>query len=231
MVVCAKNRAQSLHQILKQIQSEVPYKNLIIIFGSSDDGTQEVAKRFTSNVFWDGDEGLGAARNLGIRKSSSEIVAMIDTDVILTKGWYHQLIRHFYDPKTAVAIGTCIYGYGCKPLESYWRYLQKNDTVNFGCHNTMFNRQILLEIGNFDRKILGAGEDYDLYLRFLAAGYKWIWDKKASVYHPMSLFEYLHHVRWWAQGRPRIQEIVKAGSGRSLVRIYSRQAFLVLSCT
>jgi GT2 family glycosyltransferase len=153
---------------------------------------------------------------------------MIDTDVILTEGWYEQLIRHFGDPKTAAVIGTCVYGFGCKPLEAYWDFLRKNDTVNFGCHNTMFRRDILLRIGNFDRTIRGAGEDYDLYLRILSAGYRWVWDKEAIVNHPMGLFEYLSHVRWWARASPRIKNILKAESSRSLFRIYASQAFLVL---
>jgi glycosyltransferase involved in cell wall biosynthesis len=228
VVVCAKNRAETLRQVLPQIISKVPFKNLIVVYGTSTDGTEYIARKYTPNVFWDEDKGLGAARNLGIRKASSEIVAMIDTDVLLTDNWASQLLVHFDDPQVAAVIGTCIYGYGCKPLESYWRYLQKTDINNWGCHNTMFRRELILKAGNFDACIRGAGEDYDLYLRLLSAGYKWIWERDAVVYHPMGMFEYLEHLRWWAQGNPYVNSAQRWVIRTSLFRAYGRQGIYFL---
>ena len=120
VVVCAKNQAKHLDRVLRQIVHNVPLKNLIVIYATSVDDTEQTAKKYTNNVFWDEDKGLGAARNLGIMKATSEIVAMIDADVILTEGWYQQLIKHFQNPSVAAVEGACIYGYGYKPLESYW---------------------------------------------------------------------------------------------------------------
>src|SRR3989337_1007606 len=97
VVVCAKNRAESMERVLQQIVAEIPFKNLIVVYGTSVDGTKEIAEKYTSTVFWDGDRGLGAARNLGVRKATSEIVAMIDTDVILAKGLYELMTGHFKD--------------------------------------------------------------------------------------------------------------------------------------
>lgn len=228
VVICVKNQAKSLERVLRQIIREIPFKNLIVIFGSSIDGTQNVAEKYTKNVFWDEDKGLGAARNLGIRKANSEIVAMIDSDVILTKGWYQRLIRYFDDPKVAAVMGTCIYGYGCKPLELYWEYLRLNDSENWGCHNTMFRRSAVLKVGNFDETVTGAGEDYDLYLRLLKAGYKWIWVRDATVYHPMNMLEYLNHVRWWVRNRPYINQLLREVSNKSLLKVYGRLVLLTL---
>ena len=124
VVVCAKNCANLLDRVLRQITKEVPFKNLIVVYASSTDGTEKVAKRYTDKVFWDGDKGLGFARNLGMRKATSEIVAMIDSDVILTKGWYERLIKHFKeDPKVAAAVGSNIFCHGYEPLEKLWKYL------------------------------------------------------------------------------------------------------------
>lgn len=81
VVICAKNRAEVLERVLQQIIREVPFRELIVIYASSKDGTKEIAEKYAKKVFWDGDKGLGAARNLGMRKASSELVAMIDTDV------------------------------------------------------------------------------------------------------------------------------------------------------
>ena len=226
VVVCAKNQAKCLERILRQINASVPHENLIVIYATSADETEKIAKTYTNNVFWDEDTGLGAARNLGVRKATSEIVAMIDADVILTEGWYQQLIEHFQISSVAAVMGTCIYGYGYKPLESYWEYLRRTAHVNYGCQNTMFRREIVLKVGNFDQSIRGAGEDYDLYLRLLAAGYEWVWERKATVYHPMSMSEYLKHVRWWDQGRPYADEMAREHI--SLLRFYERQVLFIL---
>lgn len=206
VVVCVKNRAHLLNRILRQIVSEIPFKNLIVVYGTSIDDTKEIAERYADKVFWDRDRGLGAARNLGVKKATSEIVAMIDSDVILTKGWCKKVIRHFKDPKVAAAMGTCIYGYGCKPLERLWEYNRWEAREHWGCNNTMFKRDIILQVGNFNQTIEGAGEDYDMYRRLLDAGYKWVWDRGVVVYHPMNMLEFLIHVRWWAQGLSSLRE-------------------------
>ncbi|MEM3549948.1 MAG: glycosyltransferase [Candidatus Bathyarchaeia archaeon] len=229
VVVCVKDRAKSLDRVLQQIVREIPFKNLIVIYGSSKDDTKEVAEKYTNQVFWDGDKGLGAARKLGMEKATSEIVAMIDSDIILTKGWFRRLIKYFEDPKVAAVMGTCIYGYGCKPLELYHDYLRLNSREDWGCHNTMFRRSAVLEVGNFDETIQGAGEDFDLYLRLLNAGYKWVWAKEIVVYHPMNMLEYLHHVHWWAKSPHRLKYIISSQvESKSLFRFYCNQIRLIL---
>ena len=228
VVICAKNRAEMLERLLQQIIHEIPFKDLIVIYGSSRDATKEIAEKYTTEVFWDRDEGLGAARNLGIRRASSELVAMIDTDVVLAKDWYKHLVKHFEDPKVAAAMGTTIYGFGFPPIQrlyEYWRWILRE---GWGCSNTIFKRNSVLDVGNFDETIDGAGEDYDMYKRILAAGYVWVWDRRAIVYHPMSLFEYLDHLDWWASGVPTMRELVLQGRTYSLFRIYFRFAYSLL---
>jgi glycosyltransferase involved in cell wall biosynthesis len=200
VIVCAKNREKPMANVLRQITNEIPVENLIVIYGTSSDRTRETALKYTEKVYWDEDEGLSAARNIGIKKSSSEIVAMIDTDVILPKGWYQKLMRHFDDNKVAAATGTCIFGYGCTPLQKWWEHFGSLGQETWGCHNVMFRRKTILSIGNFDKRIKGAGEDYDIHKRILEAGFKWIWDKEVVVHHPMNPLEHLKHNIWWAKG-------------------------------
>lgn len=228
VVVCAKNRAEALERILKQIIREIPFRNLIVIYGSSKDGTKQVAEKYTKKVFWDGDKGLGAARNMGIRKTESELVAMIDTDVVLTKDWYKHVMRHFDDPKVAAAMGTTLYGYGNPLVRRHFEYCLSWMHEWWGCTNTVFRRGVLLEIGNFDERIHGAGEDYDLFRRMSSAGYRWVWDREFVVYHPMSFSEYLHRFGWWAKATPIVRELVVQAETWSLFRIYCRYAYSTL---
>lgn len=227
VVVCAKNRAESLNRILRQINRLIPHKNLIVVYGTSKDETQAVAKKYTDKVYWDEDKGLGAARNLGMAKATSEIVAMIDSDVILSENWYEQVIKPFADPRTAGAIGTCVYGYGSKLIQSYWDWIRHTGEDNIGCHNTMFRREHVLKVGNFNSAIKGAGEDFDLHRRLLKAGYKWVWVRNADVYHPMNATEYVKHLLWWSRGTPYMNDILVQLKTISLFRWYCRENLLV----
>ena len=227
VVVCTKNQAKALDQVLTQIVREIPFENLIVVYGNSTDNTREIASKYTDKVFWDADKGLGAARNMGIQKATSEIVAMIDSDVTLDKGWYSQLIGHFQNPDVAAVMGTCVYGYGCKPLESYWEYQRCNEIINYGCQNTMFRRELVLKVGNFNKAIKGAGEDYDLFQRLLSAGFEWLWIRDASAYHPMTLWNTLS-MCVGGQGVSHILiEAAKWAAKTSLVRVYARQGLFL----
>jgi glycosyltransferase involved in cell wall biosynthesis len=228
VVVCTKNRAEMLERVLKQIIREIPFRNLIVVYSSSSDGTREIARKYAKKVFWDGDKGLGAARKLGISTATSELVAMIDTDVVLARDWHKQLKKHFRDPRVAAAMGTTIYGYGCIPIQRLFEYSRWTDPTAWNCTNTIFRRSSVLKVGNFDETISGAGEDYDLYKRLLAAGYKWICNKKVVVYHPMSLPEYLNHLAWWNECAPFIHELIVQVRNYSLFRIYCRFAYSTL---
>lgn len=228
VVICAKNRAEKLEQVLQQIIREVPFKELIVIYGSSKDETKEIAQKYTKKVFWDGDKGLGAARNLGMRKASSKLVAMIDTDVVLTKDWHKRLVKHFEDPKVAAAMGTTIYGYGFHPIQRLYEYWRWKGHQDWACTNTIFKRDSVLAIGNFDETITGAGEDYDMYTRILAAGYAWVSDRKVIVYHPNSLPEYLDHIGWWVSCVPAMRELAVQVRTYSLFRTYCRFAYSIL---
>jgi glycosyltransferase involved in cell wall biosynthesis len=158
--------------------SEISFRNLSVIYGSSTDGTKEIAEKCTKKVFWDEDKGLGATRNLGVRKAVSAFVAIIDTDVVTTKDWCKHLIAHFEDPKVAAVIETTLYGYGCPPIQRLFEYWQWTIPEGYGCTNTIFKRDSVLKVGNFDGGMHVARDDYDLHKLMLAAGYKWVWAKK-----------------------------------------------------
>lgn len=199
VVVCVKNNAIGLDYILNQIFSYIPYKNLIVIYGTSKDQTVEIAKKYTRHVYWDEDKGLGAARGLGIEKAKSELVAMIDSDIQINNDWYYRLIPKFEEEKVAAVMGACSFGHGCPPLEKLWEYYRKTAEFDYGCHNVIFNREIILKVGNFNKNIRGAGEDHDLFRKVINSGYKWVWDKTTIVYQPMGIIEYLKHMNWWEE--------------------------------
>jgi len=130
--------------------------------------------------------------------------------------------------KVAAVMGTCIYGYGCRPLEGLWRDYQWSLRENWGCHNTMFRRDIVLGVGNFSEAIKGPGEDFDLYLRLLDSGYRWVWVREAVVYHPMTLSEYVARMYRWSRGLPYIRSLMREAASKSLSTVYQNSLFSVV---
>ena len=97
VVMITKNSLKPcLQECLNAILQNIPVASLIIVDSESQDGTLEVIKnrikkskaKFTliqRNVK------RGKARELGIRKVSTDWFAFIDSDVILTKNWFTEI--------------------------------------------------------------------------------------------------------------------------------------------
>jgi glycosyltransferase involved in cell wall biosynthesis len=87
-----------------------------------------IAHRALTNatvIFNDGTPGLSAARNLGVLKSNSSVVAFLDDDVIAFPDWAHGMLAGFDDPRVIGATGASYphwEGPGLRwiPKEFYW---------------------------------------------------------------------------------------------------------------
>ena len=90
VVVCTYNRAESLREtiysLLKQDLKAVPMEILVVDNNSSDNTKNVVASFGEGNQFpircvFEGQQGLGYARNTGIQAAKGEIIAFIDDDI------------------------------------------------------------------------------------------------------------------------------------------------------
>jgi GT2 family glycosyltransferase len=157
--------------------------------------------------------GLSRARNAGLRKAETEIIAFTDDDCSPSADWLTSIRRHFADPRVAFVTGRVAAsrrdGTTASTLEraEAVRYDGPQDPYGIGHGaNMAFRRSVLLELGGFD-EALGAGtsmrsaEDADIIYRCLAAGW-------AGVYEPDSL---VTHEQWRTDG-----EIVRLRYGYGL---------------
>jgi glucosyl-dolichyl phosphate glucuronosyltransferase len=48
-------------------------------------------------LFNDGEPGLSAARNVGIKEANGDIIAFVDDDVVLQKGWAEEMVKAYKD--------------------------------------------------------------------------------------------------------------------------------------
>tara|TARA_B100000900_G_C20574042_1_gene714553 strand:+ start:1141 stop:1878 length:738 start_codon:yes stop_codon:yes gene_type:complete len=83
IVMVCKNSQQTIEKSIDSFLSQT-YKNkeLIVIDGGSEDGTLKILQKYSNDIFFENIKGLGlyASINLGIRKSSGDLIGLLHSD-------------------------------------------------------------------------------------------------------------------------------------------------------
>lgn len=103
VVVPAYQRPDLLETCLAALRAHSPESRVIVVDdGSADDGVTPAARAGGADLFRHPvNRGPAAARNTGLQASTSPLVAFVDADCAVTRGWLEPLIRHFDDPRVA----------------------------------------------------------------------------------------------------------------------------------
>ena len=207
VVIITKNNSSTIDKCITCLLNQNYPKNeyeLIFVDGHSNDGTDEIIKRYASThpvlkFFYEDRGTMGYARNVGIERSGGEIVAFIDGDAFAPSNWIENIVREFRkDTETAVVSGLDIlvseyetFGdkeFDAVPSMGYWRRMKRatgvkaiacTKTVNFAAR-----REILLLHGGFDPN-LSHMDETELMARIIFRGNnsKMVYDPQIIVYH------------------------------------------------
>ena len=184
IIVPTYNSGEYLEACLKSIiEQNYETVELIVVDNSSQDNTQEIAKKYTDLVYTKGSE-RSAQRNYGVYQSRGEYILMIDSDMVLTEGVVSECINVIQSNSQLkiLIIPEESFGEGiwaqCKKLErSFYSGIDWQEAARF------FNRNVYLEVGGYDEAITGP-EDYDLPNRIEAKyGKECIGRAKTLIYH------------------------------------------------
>ncbi len=172
VVVNTKNEEKHLGECLRSCLDQ-GYKNIeiLVVDNGSVDRTKEIARKFTSSVFNRGPE-RSAQKNFGAQKAGGEYLLFLDADARLTKNVLSECValaqKEGYSmviiPERHVGEG---FWAGVKALERSF-YLG-DDTVEAPW---FFNKKDFLSVGGYDEEMF-AGEDWNLFDRMCAAGFKY----------------------------------------------------------
>lgn len=164
--------------------------------------------------------GAAAALNTGFRHAQYPLIAQVDQDVVLHRGWLERLGAALEDPSVAAAQGR----YTTDRDSSLWaraagydlalRYSRIRDPdVDHVCTgNSLYRAEAVRAVGGFDES-LGYGYDNDLSYRLVAAGHRLVFEPSAESTHAwrQSLVGYLR--QQYGQGYGRL-DLVSRFPGR-----------------
>jgi GT2 family glycosyltransferase len=214
VIVCTRRRPEKLRRCLAALQQLDPFPAEIIVVDNAPEErcTLDVVEEFNGVIYWpEPAAGLSRARNSGISRSSGDIVAFTDDDVVVHPRWLvgvrDALSRDTIFGMTGLVLpaeletesqirfefdfGGFSGGYRPITFDSFFfdSMLSRGVPVwRIGAGaNMAFRREVFRRIGHFDER-LGAGasgcsEDSEFWYRMLAAGMSITYEPRAVVWH------------------------------------------------
>ncbi|MCW4024180.1 MAG: glycosyltransferase [Candidatus Bathyarchaeota archaeon] len=199
VILPTKNRSRFLEPAIKSVLSQT-FKEfeLIIIDAASTDNTSQVVNGFNDSrikyLRQEKDEGVCAARTLGISKSKGDFVAFLDDDDLWLPKKINTQLTVFRGASNAVGVVYCSSGYYIRMDEQVVKFhgasvsgnifaqiVEKNIIGN--CSGVMVRRECFSDVGLFDASLY-AGEDWDMWIR-LAKKYE---------FEPADGFQYMYRL-------------------------------------
>ena len=239
VVICAHNAEATIDECLEHTCAlYYPNLEILVVDDGSTDATAHLAREHRrARLLSINHSGLGAARNEGLRATSGDIVAFLDSDAYPTPEWPYYLALALEkddivgvggpnecppgDPPRAHEIASAPGG----PIH----VLLSDDLAEHipGC-NMAFRRSALDELGGFDPIYTVAGDDVDFCWRVLDRDWEIAFHPAALVWHhPRSALKAYLRQQW---GYGASEALVQArhpdrfsmvGSARWRGRIYS----------
>ena len=192
VVVCTHNGAATIAECLEGCTAlDYPNFEVLVINDGSTDRTAEIAADFDVRVISTQNSGLAAARNVGLRHASGEIVAYLDDDASPDPDWLRYLAAGFMTtPHAAIGgpnvppddgfLADCIAKAPGGPIHVL---VSDREAEHIPGCNMAFRREALDELGGFDARFRIAGDDVDICWQLQNAGWTIGFAPAAMVWH------------------------------------------------
>ncbi|MFC4535713.1 mycofactocin biosynthesis glycosyltransferase MftF [Sphaerisporangium dianthi] len=196
LVVPARDRPAALGRLLACVGGR---HHVIVVDDGSDDPAAVAAVAAAHRaelVALPENAGPAAARNAGLRRVTTPYVAFVDSDVVLAPDALRILLRHFNDPRVAVAAPRVL---GLRPAgRNPWigRYEEARSSLDLGVRPGIVRPRapvswvpsacLLARVGALGRGFspdMRVGEDVDLVWRLAAEGWRVRYEPAAIVRH------------------------------------------------
>lgn len=239
LVICTRDRPKELARCLASLpgQTRAPDEIVVVDNASLTGETEEVCKRANVRYVREPRPGLDIARNTGALKSTGDIIAYTDDDIVLHPRWLERLTAAFDRPDVWAVTGLVLPAELATPaqwhFEKFWgfgRGFQRTDFGQeflerhgrYGCPTWLigagasmaFRQAALREIGLFDERLdvgaAGCSGDSEIWHRILCSGGICRYEPSAVAFH--------YHRRDWAGLQKQIRAYMRGHSAALLVQ-------------
>jgi glycosyltransferase involved in cell wall biosynthesis len=209
---------------LRRQQTDFKWEIVVADNGSTDDLAQKVAEYAAGPVsvtMCDASarRGINHARNAGAQRAGGRLILLCDADDQVADGWLAEMVAALVSGATLVG-GRLIrvapdqtpLGLPEDGLRNDLSYLPWPQGANCG-----FTREVYDELGGFDERYRGGGDETDFFWRAQLSGHVLAYVPRAAVLYtqrPDTGARFRQHYRY---GRSHVQ-LFKAFSGRGMPR-------------
>lgn len=214
VVIPTYNEEKNIERCLRALNEQtIPRKDfeIIVVDGQSSDRTIEIAQMYADKVIQQVSDGVGGARNDGVRIARGEVIVTTDADCIPYSEWLEIVQEHFEDEKV-IAVTGFLNPFDCEDLNRYEAYIYRllflisnhlltafaiTGFYHLCGANSAFHRTTFLEIGGY--LDLPYSDDIEIYKRLKPKG-KMVLDKRMRVNYSirrirkMSLIKYIYQI-------------------------------------
>lgn len=228
IVIPTYNRKLKLRQCLDSLFAQTYPKDLfeiIVIDDGSSDGTRDMLEGLSKinpnlKYFIQQHKGPAAARNLGIKYASAEIIGFTDSDCLLNKDWVRQMLQGHREEKETAAIGGSTEVARGNIMAKVSQFLSdgamateikgRQETIFFPTCNVSFKRPYLLA-GFNELFPLPAGEDLDLFWRLFKKGGRFSYRQDIKIFHDChtDISSFLKQAYMYGRGNYLVQRMHK----------------------
>jgi len=220
VAVCTRDRAADLARCLTALRGvDYPGLDIIVVDNApaSDESERLVRSGFPQvRYVRESQPGVSRARNRAIQEAHGSVLAFVDDDIVVDRGWARAVARVFTDSADVMAVTGLVAPYELETqaqldFERHLGWARRFDRrwfrrrageamgerlVNTGKvgtgANMAFRRTLFDEIGTFDSglgtgTIARGGEDLDVFFRVLQNGH-------TIVYEPAAVARHRHRV-------------------------------------
>lgn len=220
VALCTKDRPEDAARCLARLlavrdraDGSPQFEVLVVDNAPSDERTRELVESLPGVAYVrEPRAGLDFARNRALAEATGEIVAFLDDDVVVDRGWFDGLLEAWSENPDAAAFTGLVLPYeleteaqvlferrgGFRRGFEKLRYEGATAPGNAlfpcgagifgaGC-NMAFRRDVFLELGGFDEALdtgppLPGGGDLDAFYRVIRAGYALVYEPRFLVFH------------------------------------------------
>jgi len=194
VIVAIYNAAATVRDCLESLlRLEYPQDRveLLCIDNGSTDDTPQILKAYEGRlkVLRAERRGPAAARNVGVRCATGDVIALADSDCVVDPQWLRHLVEPLRDARVGVAGGTILSRRPCNSIEAFGEQIHDHYRAVYEFKppyaitmNWAATRDVVERVGPFNEDLL-RGSDVDWSYRVVSAGYQIAYAPAAIVYH------------------------------------------------